>query len=80
VKTQIWIAVSVYVLAATMKKELALEISLYTFLQILSVRPFEKTQISSAFLDVDDNFEMPISYNQLNLFESNRTAVNPSTG
>jgi hypothetical protein len=50
VKTQIWIAVSVYVLVAIIKKGLALEISLYTFLQILSVRPFEKTQISSAFL------------------------------
>jgi len=70
VKTQIWIAVSVYVLAAIIKKELALELSLYTFLQILSVRPFEKTQISSAFLDVDDEFEMPVSPNQLNLFES----------
>jgi hypothetical protein len=68
VKTQIWTAVSVYVLVAIIKKELALEISLYTFLQILSVRPFEKTQISSAFLDVDDSFEMPMSPNQLNLF------------
>jgi hypothetical protein len=49
VKTQIWIAVCVYVLAAIIKKELGLEISLYTFLQILSVRPFEKTPISQAF-------------------------------
>jgi hypothetical protein len=70
VKTQIWIAVSVYVLAAIIKKELALEISLYTFLQILSVRPFEKTQISSAFLDIDDTFATTISSNQLNLLES----------
>ena len=70
VKTQIWIAVSVYVLAAIIKKELALEMSLYTFLQILSVRPFEKTQISCAFLDPDDNSEMPMWSNQLNLFES----------
>ena len=69
-KAQIWIAVSVYVLAAIIKKELALEISLYTFLQILSVRPFEKTQISSAFLDIDDTFATPISSNQLNLLES----------
>jgi len=68
VKTQIWIAVSVYVLVAIIKKELALEISLYTFLQILSVRPFEKIQISSAFLDVDDSVEMPMSPNQLILF------------
>jgi ubiquinone/menaquinone biosynthesis C-methylase UbiE len=42
VKTQIWIALCVYVLAAIIKKELGFEISLYTFLQILSVRPFEK--------------------------------------
>lgn len=69
VKTQIWIAVSVYVLVAIIKKEMALEISLYTFLQILSVRPFEKVQLSSAFLDIDDRSSMPISSNQLNLFE-----------
>ena len=68
-KTQIWIAVSVYVLVAIIKKEMALEISLYTFLQILSVRPFEKVQLSSAFLDIDDRSSMPISSNQLNLFE-----------
>ena len=49
VKTQIWIAVSVYVLVAIIKKELELEISLYTFLQILSVRPFEKTQFQAPF-------------------------------
>ena len=70
VKTQIWIAVSVYVLAAIIKKELALEISLYTFLQILSVRPFEKLPLACAFLDDDDSFSMPASSNQLNLFES----------
>jgi hypothetical protein len=70
VKTQIWIAVSVYVLAAIIKKELGLKMSLYTFLQILSVRPFEKIQISSAFLDVDDNSSIALSSNQLNLFES----------
>ena len=70
VKTQIWIAVSVYVLVAIIKKEMALEISLYTFLQILSVRPFEKVQLSSAFLDIDARSSMPISSNQLNLFET----------
>ena len=52
-KTQIWIAVCVYVLAAIIKKELGLEISLYTFLQILSVHPFEKTPISQAFFASD---------------------------
>jgi hypothetical protein len=46
---------------------LALEIELYTFLQILSICPFEKTQISSAFLDVNDSVETPMSSNQLNL-------------
>ena len=69
-KTQIWIAVSVYVLAAIIKKELGLKMSLYTFLQILSFRPFEKIQISSAFLDVDDNSSIALSSNQLNLFEN----------
>lgn len=43
VKTQIWVAVSVYVLIAIVKKRLALEVSLYTFLQVLSVILFEKT-------------------------------------
>ena len=42
VKTQIWTAVCVYVLAAIVKKELALDVALYTFLQILSVHSFEK--------------------------------------
>src|SRR5438270_8176312 len=63
VKTQIWIAVCVYVLAAIIKKELALDVSLYTFLQILSVRPFEKTELFCAFQDVDDNSSIPISSN-----------------
>src|SRR5450432_263830 len=68
VKTQIWIAVCVYVLAAIIKKELALEVSLYTFLQILSVHSFEKTQLECAFLDSDDNLLHSTSGNQLNLF------------
>jgi Transposase DDE domain/Domain of unknown function (DUF4372) len=68
VKTQIWIAVCVYVLAAIIKKELALNVSLYTFLQILSVHSFEKTQLECAFLDSDDNLLHSTSGNQLNLF------------
>ncbi len=48
VKTQIWCAVSTYVLIAIIKKELKLEASLYTLLQILSVSVFEKTPISQA--------------------------------
>ena len=47
-KTQIWIAVSVYVLVAIVKKRLRLEASLYTLLQVLSVTVFEKMPIQSA--------------------------------
>ena len=53
VKTQIWIAVSVYVLIAIVKKELKLDASLYTLLQILSVSLFEKMPIYQAFSDFD---------------------------
>jgi transposase len=70
VKTQIWIAVCVYVLAAIIKKELALEVSLYTFLQILSVHSFEKTQLERAFLDNDNNLLHSASDKQLNLFDN----------
>ena len=70
VKTQIWIAVCVYVLAAIIKKELALEVSLYTFLQILSVHSFEKTPLVRAFLDADIESPLALSSNQLVLFEN----------
>ena len=70
VKTQIWTAVCVYVLAAIIKRELALDVSLYTFLQILSVHSFEKTQLSCVFLDNNDNNPTPPLANQLNLFSS----------
>jgi hypothetical protein len=70
VKTQIWIAACVYVLAAIIKNELALDISLYTFLQILSVRPFEKTQLSCVLSDVDDNTQDSLPSNQLSLFDN----------
>jgi hypothetical protein len=48
VKTQIWCAIATYVLIAIIKKELKLDASLYTCLQILSVSVFEKTEISCA--------------------------------
>jgi hypothetical protein len=68
VKTQIWCAVSTYVLIAIVKKELHLDASLYTCLQILSVSVFEKTQISCALqADRSQSIEPPIA-NQLNLF------------
>lgn len=68
--TQIWIAVCAYVLAAIIKQEMALEISLYTFLQILSVHSFEKTQLEYVFLDVEDNSSLSSSANQLRLFDN----------
>ena len=68
VKTQIWCAVSTYVLIAIVKKELHLDASLYTLLQILSVSVFEKTQISCALRPDAATPEIPLSCNQLNLF------------
>lgn len=69
VKTQIWCAVSTYVLIAIVKKELQLNASLYTLLQILSVSVFEKTEISCALRPDLPNPELPLAANQLNLFE-----------
>lgn len=59
VKTQIWCAVSTYVLIAIVKKELQLNASLYTLLQILSVSVFEKTQISCALQPDQSAPELP---------------------
>lgn len=70
VKTQIWIAISIYVLVAIMKKRLKLEQSLYTILQILSVTLFEKTLISRTLTGVDYNNKMIAGHIQLNLFGS----------
>src|SRR6202521_2700549 len=69
VKTQIWIAVSVYVLVAIIRKRLGLEASLYQTLQILSVTLFEKTPILCALqaIDVEANFAENV--NQLILFD-----------
>jgi len=70
VKTQIWIAVSVYVLVAIIRKRLGLEANLYQTLQILSVTLFEKTPILCALqaIDVEANFAENV--NQLILFDS----------
>jgi hypothetical protein len=70
VKTQIWTAVSVYVLVAIVKKQLHLDISLYTLLQILSVTLFEKIPLNKDFLDANYNSENDMHLNQLNLFDS----------
>lgn len=69
VKTQIWIAVAVYVLIAIMKKRLHLHQSLYTILQVLSVTIFEKTPVLRAFCDWDYTDEEVVFCNQLPLFE-----------
>jgi transposase len=68
VKTQIWIAVSVYVLVAIIKKKLQLDASLYTLLQILSVTLFEKMPLQQAFPGYDPSSDSITVNNQLNLF------------
>jgi len=69
VKTQIWIAVSVYVLVAIVRKRLGLEASLYQILQILSVTLFEKVPILRAFQAPDSYSDLLDSGNQLILFD-----------
>lgn len=68
VKTQIWIAISVYVLVAIVKKQLGLEMNLYTILQILSVTLFEKIPILQAFSDETYINRDNDTDNQLKLF------------
>ena len=69
VKTQIWIAVSVYLLVAIVKKRLGIELPLYTILQILSVSIFEKTPLVQLFSQSDYKNPQPPCPNQLLLFE-----------
>jgi len=69
VKTQIWIAVSVYVLVAIVRKRLGLEASLYQILQILSVTLFEKTPILQALQTSASNNDLLDPGNQLILFD-----------
>ena len=69
VKTQIWCAVATYVLIAILKKELHLDASLYTCLQILSVSVFEKTEISCALQLERSQREVGTAANQLILFD-----------
>ena len=68
VKTQIWIAVSVYVLVAIVRKRLELEASLYQILQVLSLTLFEKTPILRALQRIASQDELPCLGNQPNLF------------
>jgi hypothetical protein len=69
VKTQIWIAISVYVLVAIIKKELKLERSLHEILQILSILLFEKTPLKQAFTVNYYTFKEQRNYNQRSLFD-----------
>ena len=70
VKTQIWIAISVYVLVAIIKKQLKLDLSLYTILQIFSITLFEKMPILQALAETDYKNKITSGHIQLNLFES----------
>jgi len=67
VRAQIWIAVSIYVLVAIVKKRLALDASLYTLVQIFSVTLFKKVPMSQAFFKTRTTFEPDEVANKLNL-------------
>ena len=69
VKSQIWIAISVYVLVAIIKKQLKLETELYTILQILSLTLFEKTPLDQLLMMSDYKDKECAMDNQLNLFD-----------
>jgi len=69
VKTQIWIAISVYVLIAIVRKRLGLEASLYQILQILSITLFEKVAILQALEASDSQDSLPDDSKQLILFD-----------
>ena len=68
VKTQIWIAICIYLLVAIIKKKLKIEESLYTILQVLSVSLFEKMPILQAFQSIDSDESISVDGIQLNLF------------
>ena len=70
VKTQIWIAISVYVLVAIIKKQLKLDLSLYTILQIFSITLFEKMPILQVLTETDYKNKITSGHIQLNLFDS----------
>jgi hypothetical protein len=69
VKTQVWIAISVYVLVAIIKKELRLGRSLHEILQIISIILFEKTPLKQALTGNHYVFKEQQNYNQLSLFD-----------
>lgn len=69
VKTQVWIAVSIYVLVAIAKKKFMLKQSLYEILQILSISIFEKMPINQLFHQTQKQYFKELNHNQLNLFD-----------
>jgi hypothetical protein len=69
VKSQIWIAVSVYVLVAIVKKRLNLSASLYEMLQILSLTMFERMPLNQLLTKMNADLGIEVSANQLNLFD-----------
>lgn len=69
VKTQIWSAICVYLIVAIVKKRLNLDMTLYTFLQILSVSVFKKVHILQLLTETDYKKTKPYIDNQLNLFD-----------
>lgn len=69
VYTQVWIAISIYLLVAIMKKKMHIDKSIYTILQILSVSLFEKMPIKQAFQEKENNNLTEQVCNQLNIFE-----------
>ena len=70
VKTQIWIAISIYVLVAIMKKRMHIDLSLYTILQILSISLFEKKPILQVFTHSNYRNQITSNHIQLNLFDN----------
>jgi len=70
VKGQIWIAISVYVLVAIIKKRLDIKADLYTILQILSLTLFEKTSLKQIFTESTNIMKDSVNLNQLNLFDN----------
>ena len=69
IKTQIWIAISVYLLVAIAKKTLSVEASLYTFLQVVGLTAFERMPILQVFQRANSQVELEPHSNQLNLFD-----------
>ncbi len=69
VKTRVWIAISVYVLVAIIKKRLDIDASLYTILQVLSVTVFEKTPLLQMLSEAERTEISHPKHNQLKLFD-----------